>query len=116
MYEGEGEDEYFTGPIRYPNFINEIFKVGGQTPLFKYVKLIAAELVSLSLSGKETFEVSDLAPGVTSSVPGLYNPARIGEQMRKDIENKIVKALIEGSSYELNEYFTWDKSIRQESC
>lgn len=103
---------YFTGPIKYPNFVHEIFKVGGQTPLFKYVKLIAAELVSLSLSGKETFEVSDLAPGVTSSVPGLYNPARIGEQMRKDIENKIIKALIEGSSYELNEYFTWDKSMK----
>ncbi|WP_445285726.1 hypothetical protein [Bacillus sp. FSL R5-0439] len=58
MYEGEGE--YFTGLIRYPNFVHEIFKVGGQTSLFKYVKLIAAELVSLSLIGKETFEVSDL--------------------------------------------------------
>lgn len=73
-------------------------------------------MVSLSLIGKETYEVSDHAPGVTSSVPGLYYPARIGKQMRKDIENKIVKALIEGSSYELNEYFPLDKSMRQESC
>lgn len=40
MYEGEGGEEYFTGPVRYPNFIHEIFKVGGQTPLFKYVKLM----------------------------------------------------------------------------
>lgn len=59
MYKGEGGEEYFTGPIRYPNFVLENFKVGGQTPLFKYVKLIAAELVSLSLIGKETFEVSN---------------------------------------------------------
>lgn len=103
---------YFTEPIRYPNFVHEIFKVGGQTPLFKYVKLIAAELVSMSVKGNESFEISDLAPGVTSSVPGLYNPARIGKQMRKDIEKKIERALIEGSNYELNEYFTWDKSLK----
>lgn len=36
--------------------------------------------------------------------------------MCKDIENKIVKALIEGSSYELNEYFTLDKSMKAGSC
>ncbi|MGD6848814.1 hypothetical protein [Rossellomorea aquimaris] len=111
-FQDDDLDAYFTEPISYPAFVHEVFKVGGQTPVFKYVKLIAAELVSISVDGKEHFEISDLAPGIASSVPGLYNPARIGKQMRKDIENKIEKALIEGSSYELNEYFTWDKSLR----
>ncbi|MFU7590100.1 hypothetical protein ACMX9J_14345 [Priestia sp. RMT2NF4] len=110
-FEDDDLHEYFSDAIEYPDLVHEVFKVGGQTPLFKYINLVVYELVSLSIGGHEEFKVSDLAPGVTSSVPGLY-PAQIGKQMRKDIENKIEKALIEGSNYELHEYFTWDKSLK----
>jgi hypothetical protein len=66
---------FFGSPIPYPAFVHEVFRVGSQTPLCKYVKLVAEELVSISLSGQEQFDMSQLAPNVVSLVPGLY-PAR----------------------------------------
>lgn len=99
----------FATPIEYPDFLHEVFRVGGQTPPFKYVKLLASELIALSVNGKESFHLSDLAPGVCSSIPELY-PERIGEQMRRDIESKISSVLTEGTKFELQEYIHWDKA------
>jgi hypothetical protein len=110
-FQDDDLDAYFSECIFYPNLVYEVFKVGGHTPLFKYISLIAYELVSLSISGKDEFSISDIAPGVVSSAPGLY-PLKIGKQLRKDIENKIEKALFEGSNYELHEYFSWDKKLK----
>lgn len=110
-FQDDDLDAYFIDTIEYPDLVNEVFKVGGQTPLFKYINLVVYELVSLSVRGKDEFEISDLAPGIVSSVPNLY-PSKVGTQMRKDVENKIGKALIEGSTYELGDYFSWDKSLK----
>jgi hypothetical protein len=98
-------------PIEYPDLIYEVFRVSGQTPLFKYVKIIAGELIAISVNGDDTFTLDQLAEAVCSTIPGLY-PSRVGSQMRKEIENKIGNVLTNGSKYELRGYFEWNNRTR----
>jgi hypothetical protein len=102
----------FSSAIEYPDFIHEVFRVGGQTPLNKYVKLIANELIALSVNGQETFSLDELACGLCSTIPNLY-PARVGSQLKKEIEKKTANVLIEGCKYELKDYIEWNKKSNQ---
>ncbi|GIQ69028.1 hypothetical protein [Xylanibacillus composti] len=103
---------YFEMPIEYPSLVHEVFRVGGQTPLFKYVKILAEVLVSFSIREKEEFTIADLAPEVASTNSELY-PSRIGISMRRDIEKKISDAMDIGSKYELFEYIEWNRKKGQ---
>lgn len=103
---------WLTTPVPYPEVVSEVFRVGGQTPLFKYIILVAEELVAQSISGTVEFGVADLAPGVVSLYPGLY-PAKIGHQLRQDIGTKIERVLREGSTYELKGFFDWDRKTKR---
>lgn len=102
--------ELFSSPIEYPSFIHEVFRVSGQTPIFKYIKIIATELTALSVEGQESFTLTEMAASVCSTIPGLY-PARVGNQMRKEVENKVSSALLAGSQSELSDYYMWDKKV-----
>jgi len=105
-------EEFIAEPIPYPDLIYEVFRVNGQTHLFKYISLISVELVSLSRRGIDSFQLSDIVPGVISYFPGLF-PAKIGRQMRIDVEAKVAAALHQGSIAELRDFYRWDKRAKK---
>jgi hypothetical protein len=101
----------FVQPLRYDQPIPEIFRVGTNTPLEKFVLLVAHELVAKSISGQYECTVEDLAPGVVCPIPGLY-PARVGQQLQKHVKRKIEQVLREGSEFELQGYIRWNSKSR----
>ncbi|OPG95154.1 hypothetical protein B2I21_28100 [Chryseobacterium mucoviscidosis] len=102
---------FFSQPIDYPSFIHEVFKIGASTPKSKYISLVSASLVELSLNDKEVFTLQDLAASVATTYPGLY-PTKLGKRLCKEIENKIEIVLNDGVQHELKGFVSWDSKAK----
>lgn len=102
---------FFQQPIRYPDFIHEVFNIGASTPTSKYILLISTVLVTFSVEKKDHFNLEELAAAVATTYPGLY-PSRIGQRLRKEIETKIDKVMEDASKHELKGFFAWDRRTK----